>query len=129
MCAVAAASGDFGLCLADFGGALPGVFDEQVRHLGRMRTTDRFARYGGEEFVMLMPATTQADSAGVAVERIRQAAETKDWNPILPGHGVTLSAGVATYRGDESIEELLARADAALYEAKHNGRNQFVVRA
>jgi len=108
------------------GDAVLREFCELVRQ--SMRTTDRFARYGGEEFVMLMPATTQADSAGVAVERIRQAAETKDWNPILPGHGVTLSAGVATYRGDESIEELLARADAALYEAKHNGRNQFVVR-
>jgi diguanylate cyclase (GGDEF)-like protein len=108
------------------GDAVLKEFCELVRQ--SMRNTDRFARYGGEEFVMLMPATTPADSAGVAVERIRQAAETKDWTPILPGHGVTLSAGVATYRGDESIEELLARADAALYEAKHNGRNRYVVR-
>ncbi|RQP26583.1 GGDEF domain-containing protein [Albitalea terrae] len=92
-----------------------------------MRSTDRFARYGGEEFVMLMPATTQADSAGVAVERIRAAAERKDWGHILHGHIVTMSAGVATYRSNESIEELLARADAALYEAKHKGRNRFVV--
>ncbi|MED5621477.1 GGDEF domain-containing protein [Ideonella sp. BN130291] len=90
-----------------------------------LRSTDRFARYGGEEFVMLMPSTTPAEAAAVAVERIRAAAEGKDWSAILPGHAVTLSAGVATFRSDESIEELLARADAALYAAKHNGRNRF----
>jgi len=43
VCAVAGASGDFGLCLADFGGILPGVFDEQVRHLGRMASPVRDA--------------------------------------------------------------------------------------
>jgi len=94
-----------------------------------MRATDRFARYGGEEFVMLMPATTSTESACVAVERIRLLAEQKDWGQALGGHPVTMSAGVATYRPDESIEELLARADAALYEAKRGGRNQVVVSA
>jgi diguanylate cyclase (GGDEF)-like protein len=95
-------------------------------HAG-MRTTDRFARYGGEEFVMLMPATTPAESAAMAVERVRAAAEHKDWGPVLAGHGITTSAGVATYRSDESIEELLSRADAALYAAKHGGRNRLVI--
>lgn len=107
------------------GDAVLKEFCELVR--GGMRTTDRFARYGGEEFVMLMPATTLAESAAIAVERIRAAAEHKDWGPILPGHAVTTSAGVAIYRSNESIEELLARADAALYEAKNGGRNRYVV--
>jgi diguanylate cyclase (GGDEF)-like protein len=92
-----------------------------------MRATDRFARYGGEEFALLMPATTPAESAGIAVERIRVATEQRDWSAIAAGLAVTASAGVATFAEGESVEELLARADAALYQAKHGGRNRWVV--
>ncbi len=95
-----------------------------------LRTTDRFARYGGEEFVLLMPVTTSVDAAVPAVDRIRAAIERHDWSvtsPGLGGHRVTVSAGVATSRPGESVEELLARTDAALYEAKARGRNQHVV--
>jgi diguanylate cyclase (GGDEF)-like protein len=90
------------------------------------RTTDRFARYGGEEFVLLMPATTAPESAAVAVERIRAALSAHDWQGLLDGGRVTVSAGIATARDGEAVEDLMARADAALYEAKRQGRDRSV---
>jgi diguanylate cyclase (GGDEF)-like protein len=61
-----------------------------------------------------------------AIERIRAAAAAKEWNAIAPGLQVTFSAGVAVFRQGETIEQLLHRADAALYEAKRAGRNQVI---
>jgi diguanylate cyclase (GGDEF)-like protein len=95
-----------------------------------MRVTDRFARWGGEEFVLLMPVTTPVESASLAVERIRSAVASHDWSstsPLPAGVRVTVSAGVATCEGGESVEALVARADAALYQAKKAGRNCFVM--
>jgi diguanylate cyclase len=95
-----------------------------------MRVTDRFARWGGEEFVLLMPVTTPVESASLAVERIRSAVASHDWSStsVLPAQvRVTVSAGVATCVAGESVEALIARADAALYQAKDAGRNCFVM--
>ena len=95
-----------------------------------MRVTDRFARWGGEEFVLLMPVTTPVESASLAVERIRAAVAAHVWsgNGALPAEmRVTVSAGVATCVAGESVEALIARADAALYQAKDAGRNCFVM--
>ena len=95
-----------------------------------MRVTDRFARWGGEEFVLLMPVTTPVESASLAVERIRAAVAGHAWNgnPVLPADfRATVSAGVATCQPRESVEALIARADAALYKAKEAGRNCFVM--
>jgi diguanylate cyclase (GGDEF)-like protein len=95
-----------------------------------MRVTDRFARWGGEEFVLLMPVTTPVESASLAVERIRAAVAAHDWSStsMLPAEvRVTVSAGVATCVNGESVEALIARADAALYQAKDAGRNCFVM--
>ena len=97
-----------------------------------MRVTDRFARWGGEEFVLLMPVTTPVESASLAVERIRAAVAAHEWSstPAMPADArVTVSAGVATCVAGESVETLLARADAALYQAKDAGRNCFVMAA
>ncbi len=91
-----------------------------------MRVTDRFARWGGEEFVLLMPVTTPVESASQAVERIRAAVASHDWSStstLAPAQRVTVSAGVATSVSGESVEALIARADAALYRAKDAGRN------
>jgi len=107
------------------GDAVLKAFCEIVQ--GSMRSTDRFARYGGEEFVLLMPATTSEENAGIAVERIRVATEQRDWSSIASGLAVTTSSGVATFVGHEGLEELLARADAALYLAKDAGRNRHVI--
>ncbi|MBW8760473.1 MAG: GGDEF domain-containing protein [Burkholderiales bacterium] len=96
-----------------------------------LRANDLFARYGGEEFVLLMPATPTPEAARSVVERVRHAVAAHDWRTVLGGQarGVTVSAGVAMWRSDESPETVLARADAALYDAKHRGRNRSVIAA
>jgi len=88
-----------------------------------MRMTDIFGRYGGEEFLMILVGTQQ-DAALEAVERIRIKVAGRDWRAIVPDATVTMSAGIAGFRKGETIEQLLHRADQALYEAKHAGRNR-----
>ena len=80
-----------------------------------IRAIDCVARYGGEEFGLLLPACPP-DSGPNAVERLRAA---------MP-MGQTCSAGMAAWDGDESAAELVARADAALYDAKRSGRDRTV---
>jgi len=94
-----------------------------------LRANDLFARYGGEEFVLLMPATPMPEAARNVVERIRHAVAAHDWRAVLDEQApaITVSAGIAAWRRDESPEALLARADAALYDAKHLGRNRSVI--
>lgn len=79
-----------------------------------------FGRYGGEEFILLLPAT-RLEGALTAAERIRQR-QASARHPSAPI--VTLSAGIAEYRAGEGIEQLMRRADRALYEAKYAGRNR-----
>lgn len=88
------------------------------------RAVDRFARYGGEEFLLLMPDQPQPQGALQVADRLRQLTEQQPWHEIAPALKVTVSAGVATHRPGETIAQLLARADAALYAAKHAGRNR-----
>jgi diguanylate cyclase (GGDEF)-like protein len=87
-----------------------------------MRDTDIFGRYGGEEFMLLLPATAP-QAALAAVERVHRALREGDWSPLAPGRPLTVSAGVAEYRPGEPVEEVLRRADLALYQAKRDGRN------
>ena len=93
-----------------------------------IRATDLVARFGGEEFIVLAPETTTAAALMVA-ERIRRAITDKTTDKTDQGLPVvTASVGVACTEaevGDEN--ELLAKADAALYRAKHEGRNRVVV--
>lgn len=90
------------------------------------RAGDLAARYGGEEFVVLLPASDQRQAV-VLAERIRQ-----DIERLQLRHGdlpvaLTISLGVATLGSTcASAEALLAAADAALYAAKHAGRNRVV---
>ena len=93
-----------------------------------MRTTDAFGRYGGEEFLIVL-AIDAPKLALKVMERIRAAVAATDWNAIADGLAVTLSAGIASYRKGDTMEQLLRRADLALYEAKHAGRNIVITSA
>jgi diguanylate cyclase len=88
-----------------------------------IRNIDRFGRYGGEEFLLVLPDTPD-DGAARILDRLRAIIADLDWTAFSPGMRVTISAGVATLRGNETPDALLARADRALYAAKARGRNR-----
>ncbi len=106
--------------------------DRVLKNVGRalgewVRETDQVARIGGDEFAALL---IQADALQVqpVVERLREAVaaqELRDGDAVVQ---TTLSAGIALYPAHGAdTEELLSRADAALYDAKRLGRNRSVV--
>jgi diguanylate cyclase (GGDEF)-like protein len=86
-----------------------------------LRAGDAIGRLGGEEFVALLP-TTLAE-AGAAAERVRNAFANAAAQPGKHG-AATVSIGIACGSATAEIDALLARADAALYRAKANGRNR-----
>ncbi len=88
-----------------------------------VRDTDGFARYGGEEFLLVMPRQRDAAGAVRVADRLRATVQAHDWRRIEASLAVTVSAGVATREPGETLEQLLARADGALYRAKREGRN------
>jgi diguanylate cyclase (GGDEF)-like protein len=94
-----------------------------------LRDLDTAARYGGEEFALLLPGTDSAGAAEVASRCLRRIAK----QPIDAGEGpslhVTASMGVAAHPDAAvgRIEDLLRRADGALYRAKEEGRNRVIV--
>ncbi|TBO30341.1 GGDEF domain-containing protein [Aquabacterium lacunae] len=92
-----------------------------------LRALDHSARWGGEEFLVLMPHV-EGDQALVALERIRQKLSEL---PMSEHESlrVTLSAGLAVWQVGESLEQVIERADLALYEAKHAGRNRVALAA
>jgi diguanylate cyclase (GGDEF)-like protein len=81
-----------------------------------LRPGDHVARLGGEEFLLVMPRMPLR-AALERADRLRT-----EWQAGVPM--TTFSAGVAIHRDDESFHQTLARADAALYEAKDAGRNR-----
>ncbi len=95
------------------------------------RADDLVARYGGEEFVVVMPRTA-ADEAQQNAERLRAFIERstiKRRGEDEPVARVTVSAGVTGFARGDTLNSLLARADHALYSAKHHGRNQVALAA
>jgi diguanylate cyclase (GGDEF)-like protein len=93
-----------------------------------LRDVDLAARYGGEEICVILPETGR-DGAWIVGERIRTDIE----NNRVPGPNeeqlqVKMSLGIAIYSQDiKSPEELLKRADTALYQSKDNGRNKCTI--
>jgi diguanylate cyclase len=107
------------------------VGDQVLRLVARTMTDgvkgrDVAARYGGEEFAIILPDTML--NAGVVVgNALRKAVATKDVINRSSGEKlarITMSVGVAEFAPGEDLHDLIERADAALYTAKHNGRNQ-----
>jgi diguanylate cyclase (GGDEF)-like protein len=84
----------------------------------QLRSSDMLARYGGEEFAVLLPGCTLSDAEAL-LERLRSAMPEEQ----------TVSGGVACWDGEESPEELVGRADSALYAAKRAGRDRLVTAA
>ncbi len=88
-----------------------------------LRASDLFGRWGGEEFVLLLPHADEA-AASQLVERLRATvADT----PFAEDRHVTASFGISAHFDGEDLETVFKRADAALYEAKHGGRNRLYV--
>lgn len=107
------------------------VGDQVLRLVARtlkdsIKGKDFAARYGGEEFAIILPDT---DLAGAVIvgNALRKAVASKDVINRSTGKvlgRITMSVGVAEYADDKTVEDLIERADSALYTAKHNGRNQ-----
>jgi two-component system cell cycle response regulator len=103
-----------------------------------LRAADILARYGGEEFTVYLPHTNR-EQADIIADRVKESVEH---NEVKTGHGsqtvnVTISMGVVSVEQFDQrtldnpkafLKELLAQADAALYEAKYSGRNRIVKR-
>jgi diguanylate cyclase (GGDEF)-like protein len=90
------------------------------------RDTDTACRYGGEEFTVILPGAP-AGLAGAVAERIRESFAQQAFTP-RSGEVVTssVSIGLAEFRGGETVEDLISRADEALYRAKRAGKNRVV---
>lgn len=101
---------------------------QQVGELLRShcRPEDFVARFGGEEFVIAFGKGLTLDGARSAAERLRFGIEQHDWSLIAPGLTVTASFGLACGSVDD-VPGTVARADAALYRSKSDGRNRLTV--
>jgi diguanylate cyclase (GGDEF)-like protein len=105
--------------------------DDALRRLaaGLLKNTrgiDTVARYGGEEFVVLLPRTTRSN-ARIVAEKLRRFVERSPFEgeEVLPGQTLTVSIGLASCPEDATEpQDLLERADRALYRAKAGGRNR-----
>jgi len=106
-------AGDYALCL--------------VSHTLRnqLRPKDSMVRFGGEEFVILLPEMSRDEARGIG-ERLRQSLEQINtfYSPVGVLPGVTVSIGLGQMEAGDPLKSLISRADAALYQAKQQGRNR-----
>ncbi|MEA2117296.1 GGDEF domain-containing protein [Halovibrio sp. HP20-50] len=93
------------------------------RFNANLRSGDRVARWGGEEFLMLIPDANEESALAVA-EKIRRAVAEPAFATSAGNLAITLSLGVALHRRAERIDDVISRADKALYRAKQEGRNR-----
>ena len=99
------------------------IVADQLRK--RLRGQDFIARFGGEEFVLLLPQTSPAASIQVA-ESLRAAIQACPFHFKGERVVITTSIGLSTFRAGERGDQVLKRADEALYRAKDLGRNRVV---
>jgi len=91
-----------------------------------MRETDFIARFGGEEFVMIMPGADGAAAEKIA-NKIREAIANSPFHMRGKPVEVTISCGATEFKLTDDPEKVFTRADAALYQAKNEGRNRVVL--
>jgi diguanylate cyclase (GGDEF)-like protein len=93
---------------------------------GAVRQQDVVVRWGGDEFVLLIH--NKLAQAGQVANRLRDQLYGRDLLPDFPEHSglVTISCGIVSYASGETLDQLMMRADAALYEAKKQGKNRAV---
>ncbi len=107
--------------------------DRVLARLGKviadaLRTNDIPCRYGGEEFTIILP-NTSGENAVVVAERIRARFANEVFFPRADEQvQKTVSIGVTEYRGDETEESFLERADHNMYQAKQGGKNRYVLK-
>ncbi|WP_019142936.1 bifunctional diguanylate cyclase/phosphodiesterase [Noviherbaspirillum massiliense] len=100
------------------------VFADTVQ--SKIRAIDCFGRYGGEEFLLMLPQT-MLDEAQALAERVRISTEQIDFSEIARNLTVTVSIGISEFRPGDTVSQLIAWADQALYQAKSSGRNRVVL--
>jgi two-component system, cell cycle response regulator len=90
-----------------------------------VRTVDIVARYGGEEFVVILPETSPSGATTFA-ERLRMGIAAHEFVTGVTKIRLTVSIGISTFPAANivSADDFFARADAAMYRAKQDGRNQ-----
>jgi diguanylate cyclase (GGDEF)-like protein len=91
-----------------------------------LRMPDKVGRYGGEEFLVVFPHTTLSQARKIA-ERMRGEVQRNEIDLGTTKVKATISLGVTQFRKGEDLEQLLSRADSALYQAKSGGRNLVAV--
>jgi diguanylate cyclase (GGDEF)-like protein len=84
-----------------------------------IRSSDYFGRWGGEEFLIILPDTSYENALKIA-EKLRKKIAVHSFKNVK----ITSSFGVTEFKRGESVDNIMARADEALYEAKESGRNQ-----
>ena len=101
--------------------------DGALKHLAtllkeRLRPTDAVARYGGEEFVILLPGANLSDAQETIVRSQRELT-THVFMYDEQRRFITFSGGVTEVRSEDTLDSAVARADDAMYQAKHDGKN------
>lgn len=91
-----------------------------------LRPTDRVGRFGGEEFMLLLPDTRLNQTASV-MARIKRELAARPLEENNTRITITFSGGIAQRTDQETLEQLVGRADAALYQAKAAGKNRVVL--
>ncbi|WP_426210411.1 GGDEF domain-containing protein [Massilia sp. TWP1-3-3] len=98
------------------------AFAAQAR--AHLRNTDIIARWGGEEFLLLLPEAPPPGDPNVGIERLRAALAVAEASAQAPHLRIAFSTGITRYIDGEQIDDMIERADRALYAAKAGGRNR-----